>query len=108
MHLRFLLSILLLWTCSAFSAERDLFTRDDLKLLDYLKSSQFLFEKSLEERRDEAQRFFVFILGLDSKEDYVDLKKLNFGVFSKIEDEGMIKDSRDRFIEEMQRMEVQE
>ena len=108
MHLRFLLSILLLWTCSAFSAERDLFTRDDLKLLDYLKSSQFLFEKSLEERRDEAQRFFVFILGLDSKEDYVDLKKLNFGVFSKIEDEGMVKGSRDRFIEEMQRMEVQE
>ncbi len=108
MRLRFLFSVLLLWTCSAFTAERDLFTHDDLKLLDYLKSSQFLFEKSLEERRDEAQRFFIFILGLDAKEDYVDLKKLNFGVFSKVEDEGMIKESRDRFIEEMQRMEVQE
>lgn len=108
MRLRFLLSISLLWTCSAFAAERDLFSNDEIKLLNYLKGPQFLFEKSLEERRDEAQRFVIFILGLDTKEDYVDLKKLNFSFFSRMEDDALIKESRDRFIEEMQKMEVQE
>ncbi len=108
MRLRFLFIILSLWTSSVLTAELSLFTPEERCLLEYLKSPRFLFEKSLEERRDEAQRFFLFVLGLDTKEDQGDLGKLNFSFFSKVEDEDMIRESRDRFLEEMQKMEVHE
>lgn len=93
---------------ASVASERELFTPEDKEVLRFLKSPQFLFEKSKEERQGEAYRFFVFLLRLDSAEDKNDLKKLNFTLFSKMEDESMINESRERFIQEMRRMEEQE
>ncbi len=97
-----------IWCLAARGAERELFSAADKEVLVKLKSPQFLFEKMQIERQNEALRFFSFILGLDSLEDKSDLAKLDFRLFSKIEDEAIIKESREKFIQDMRRLEEQE
>lgn len=106
---RFIFIIFISFLClAAEGAERELFSPHDKELLKKLKSPEFLLEQMQTERRDAALRFFSFILGLDSLEDKADLNKLDFNIFSQMEDEALIKDSREKFIQEMRRMEEPE
>jgi len=107
MHQLFFYFFISFFSFSGVAQERDLFTSSDKVLLEKWKASSFFIEKMREVHKEEATRFFHFLLGLDSFEDKKGLKKLNFGFFSKMEDDAMIRKVQEKFIQDVRLLEAQ-